>query len=131
MCALSVGTAVAWQVTARPGAHCAAPLLVQGAWTFDPLLPLSRAASVIFRYFPVPIHCAILDLKLGIHICIIYTPNLGLRITIPGREREQGRFRGSTKGAKGRSGGARASIEGARGSTGEHRGSTEGAPREH
>lgn len=70
MCALSVGTAVAWQVTAKPGAHCAAPLLVQGAWTFDPLLPLSRAASVFFRYFPIPIHCAILDLKLRILLYI-------------------------------------------------------------
>ena len=55
-----------------------------------------------------------------VYIYIIYTPNLGLRITIPGLEREQGRFRGSTKGAKGRSGGAR-------GSTGEHRRSTRGS----
>ena len=34
-----------------------------------------------------------------IYIYIIYTPNLGLRIAIPGREREQGRFKGSTEGA--------------------------------
>ena len=32
---------------------------------------------------------------------IIYTPNLGLEIAVPGREREQGRFRGSTEGARG------------------------------
>lgn len=32
---------------------------------------------------------------------IIYTPNLGLRIAVSVREREQGRFRGSTEGAKG------------------------------
>ena len=36
----------------------------------------------------------------------MYTPNLGFAIAVLGREREQGRFRGS--------------IEGARGSTGEH-----------
>lgn len=45
------------------------------------------------------------------NISIIYTPNLGFEIAVFDREREQGRFRGST--------------EGARGSTGEHRGSTE------
>ena len=37
---------------------------------------------------------------------IIYTPNLGFAITLPGREREQGRFRGSSEGAWGRSEGA-------------------------
>ena len=57
------------------------------------------------------------DLGSGTYIYIIYTPNLGLAIAIPGREREQGRFRGSSEGAGGSIGGAR--------------GSTEGAPREH
>ena len=33
-------------------------------------------------------------------IYIIYTPNLGYEITVPGREKEQGRFRGSIEGAK-------------------------------
>ncbi len=51
--------------------------------------------------------------KSRIYIYIIYTPNLGLRITVFDREREQGRFRGSSEGAKG-------SSEGARGSTGKH-----------
>jgi len=52
---------------------------------------------------------------------IIYTPNLGLGITVFVREREQGRFRGS-------SGGARGSTEGARGSTmGQCRGAALGA----
>ena len=40
------------------------------------------------------------------YIYIIYTPNLGLGITAFVREREQGRFRGSTEGARGRSKGA-------------------------
>ena len=40
------------------------------------------------------------------YIYIIYTPNLGLRIADSIREREQGRFRGSSEGARG-------SIEGA------------------
>jgi len=35
-----------------------------------------------------------------IYIYIIYTPNLGFPIAVPGREREQGRFRGSTEGAR-------------------------------
>ena len=29
----------------------------------------------------------------------VYTPNLGFMIAVPGREREQGRFEGSTEGA--------------------------------
>ena len=29
------------------------------------------------------------------YIYIIYTPNLGFKIAVPGRERKQGRFRGS------------------------------------
>ena len=48
-----------------------------------------------------------------IYICIIYTPNLGLGIAIFDREREHGRFRGSSEGAGGSS----------EGSTGEHQGS--------
>ena len=46
-----------------------------------------------------------------IYICGIYTPNLGLGIAVSIREREQGRFRGS-------SGGARERIEGAAGEQG-------------
>ena len=42
------------------------------------------------------------NLKLGdLSTYIIYTPNLGLEIAVPGREREQGRFRGSIEGARG------------------------------
>ena len=56
-----------------------------------------------------------------IYIYIIYTPNLGLEITRFDREREQGRFRGSSEGAAKEQGGAprehRGSTEGARGST--------------
>ena len=37
----------------------------------------------------------------SIYIGIIYTPNLGLKIAILVREREQGRFRGSIEGAGG------------------------------
>ena len=54
----------------------------------------------------------------------MYTPNLGLWIAFFDQEREQGRFKGSSGGAKGRS-------KDQRGSTGEHRGawrSSEGAP---
>ena len=31
------------------------------------------------------------------YIYIIYTPNLGLSVSLPGRETEQGRFRGSSE----------------------------------
>ena len=55
--------------------------------------------------------CYIFETR-GYYIYIIYTPNLGLGI--PGREREQGRFRGSNEGARREH----------RGSKGEHRGST-------
>ena len=34
---------------------------------------------------------------------ILYTPNLGWGVAVPGREREQSRFRGSTEGARGAS----------------------------
>ncbi len=34
-------------------------------------------------------------------ICIIYIPNSGFTIVVPGRDSEQGRFRGSSKGAGG------------------------------
>ena len=37
------------------------------------------------------------------YIYIKYTPDLGFEIALLGREREQGRFRGSIKGARGRS----------------------------
>jgi len=55
-----------------------------------------------------------------IYIYIIYTPNLGSGIALPGREREQSRCRGSTEGALGEhggsTGGVQGSAEGARGS---------------
>ena len=38
-------------------------------------------------------------LYIYIYIYILYTPNLEFEIIIPGREREQGRFRGSIEGA--------------------------------
>ena len=59
--------------------------------------------------------------KIYIYIYIIYTPNLGSEITLFDREREQGRFRESSEGARGRSKGAPGEQ---RGSTGEQRGST-------
>jgi len=37
------------------------------------------------------------------YIYIIDTPNLGLAIAVFGRKREQGRFKGSTEGARGSS----------------------------
>ncbi len=43
----------------------------------------------------------------------IYTPNLGLGIAVLGREREQGRFRGSSEGAAGEHRGAAREHEGA------------------
>ena len=55
--------------------------------------------------------CVLYVLCLSIYIIYItYTPYLGLGIAVFVREREQGRFRGSTEGAQR-----------------EHRGSTEGA----
>ena len=56
----------------------------------------------------------------NIYIYIIYTPNLGLRNAVSVQEREQGRFRGSSEGAKESikgAGGAPREQEGARGST--------------
>ena len=53
-----------------------------------------------------------------IYIYIIYTPNLGLEIAVFVREKEQGRFRGSSEGARGSTGGAGGSTGGAGGSTG-------------
>ena len=41
---------------------------------------------------------------------IIYAPNLGSMIAVLGREREQGRFGGSSEGARGRSKRAQASV---------------------
>ena len=67
---------------------------------------------------------------MGYYIYIIYTPNLGLEIAVPGQEREQGRFRGSSEGAKGSNEGAGGSTEGAGGSNEGARGSIEGASRE-
>jgi len=54
-----------------------------------------------------------------------------LGIAVFDREREQGRFRGSSEGARESSEGARGSSEGARGSSEGARGSSEGALREH
>ena len=57
-----------------------------------------------------------------LYIYIIYTPYLGFGIACPGREREQGRFKGEHRGSKGAQQGStereRGSIEGAEGSTG-------------
>ena len=47
------------------------------------------------------------------YIYIIYTLNLGWGITLPGRERKQGRFRGSIEGARGSTEGAERKYEGA------------------
>ena len=58
-----------------------------------------------------------------IYIYIIYTPNLGFVITVPGREREQGRFKGSTEGVRRRSKGALREYKGTRGSIKRARGS--------
>ena len=52
-------------------------------------------------------------------VYIVYIPNLGSRIALPGREREQSRFRGSIEGAKGRSEGALEEQKGAEGKHGE------------
>jgi len=63
--------------------------------------------------------CRIFETR-GYYIYIIYTPNLGLEIAVSVREREQGRFRGSSEGAPGEQGGARGSggsSEGAKGTT--------------
>ncbi len=63
-----------------------------------------------------------------IYIYTIYTLNLGFGITVFDEEREQGRFRGSSEGARGSNEGARGSTEGARGSTvGQCRGAAGGA----
>jgi hypothetical protein len=61
------------------------------------------------------------------YIYIIYTPNLGLVIALFVHGREQGRFRGSSEGARGSSKGARGSSEGARGSVEGARESSKGA----
>ena len=60
------------------------------------------------RYESVP-------LVLSKYIYIIYTPNLGLRIAVPGREREQ-------KGSMGEQRGSKREQEGARGSKREQEG---------
>jgi len=61
-----------------------------------------------------------------VYIYIIYTPNLGLGITVFDQEREQGCFRGSNEGARGSTGGARGSTGGAPREQGGARGSTMG-----
>ena len=48
----------------------------------------------------ISIHCNMT------YIYIVYTPILGSEIAVPGRDREQGRFRGSSEGARERSKGA-------------------------
>jgi len=69
----------------------------------------------------------------NVYIYIIYTPNLGLEITVSVREREQGRFRGSSEGAVGSNEGEGGSSEGAlreqRGSKKEHYGAVQGRSR--
>ena len=50
----------------------------------------------------------------GCYIYIIYTPNLGLGIDLPGREREQSHFRGSSEGAGGSTDGALTEQRGSR-----------------
>ena len=62
--------------------------------------------------------------RIATYIYIIYIPNLGFEIAFLDQEREQGRFRGSSKGARG-------ALEGAGGAQREHRGKHEGAKREH
>ena len=41
----------------------------------------------------------LLDRYIYTHIYLVSSPNLGFEITVSVREREQGRFRGSSKGA--------------------------------
>lgn len=92
-----------------------------------------RAASGLWRD-NVPLLSCDLGVICGIYIYIhihiyllysgIFTLNLGLGIAILGLEREQGRFRESTEGARGRSGGVSRKHGGAtRDAQGEHRGS--------
>ena len=68
------------------------------------------------------------DVSYGSAFCLyiyhIHTPNLGFGIAIPGREREQSRFRKSTEEAAREHERAQGSIEGA---AKEHRGSSKGA----
>ena len=59
------------------------------------------------------------------YICIISSPNLGFEIAIPGREREQGRFRGSSEGAGKEHEGVGREHGGARESTKEHYGAVQ------
>ena len=59
-----------------------------------------------------------------VYIYYIYTPNLGLRITVFDREREQGRFRGSSGGATREQ---RGSNEGAASTMGQCRGAAGGS----
>jgi len=63
----------------------------------------------------------------NVYICIIYTPNLGLGIALFDRDREHGRFTGSTEGARGSTKGARESSGGVRGSTKGAQGRSTGA----
>ena len=54
----------------------------------------------------------------GAYISIIYTLNLGWAIAVPGWEREQGRFRGSSEGAARKHGGASREHGGSKGEHG-------------
>ena len=57
------------------------------------VLPLKWPCSVIANpKFGVYVVC--------VNICIIYTPDLGFATAVLGRERAQGRFRGSSEGAQ-------------------------------
>ena len=68
---------------------------------------------------------------LCIYIYIIYTPNLGSETALPGRGREQGRFRGSIEGARGSIKGALSEHGGVlgeqRGSRRQRRGAADGS----
>ncbi len=93
----------------------APPLLPPAPSLLSPapsLLPLKRPCSLSRP------RTAISNPKFGVYIIyIIYTPNLRLRVAVFIQEREQGRFRGSSEGAR----------ESSEGALREHQGSTEGA----
>jgi len=74
--------------------------------------------------------CGIIETR-GYYIYTVYTSNLGFEIAVPGREREQSRFTGSSKRAEKSSERARKSIEGARESTEGAREKHRGSKREY
>jgi len=72
---------------------------VRSLGSLDSLRNKRFVASTTYRWISL--------LAKGSYIYIIYTPNLGLAITVFDREREHGRFRGSSEGVRGSSGGVR------------------------